>query len=382
MMQDAADPGQKAASLLADLSSAFDHAPWAVTELSGEAHIVRYANSAFCRLIDKARDEVIGRPFDTLLPPSDECLALLDRVFSTGTAASYTAAAQSAPHPLLFSYHLWPVMAEGRTAGVMIQVSETGPFHETRQAISQALLLGALRQDELIEAADEANARLHLEIDERRQRELDTKVLAMEVAHRVKNNLQIVAALIANEIRRTSAPCVEGYRAMQDRIMAIARLYDLMSQAKSDSKIALDTYVTEIAKSLTESLLGGASGIRMTVQAQALEIDPERAVPFGLLVNELSTNAVKHAFPNGNGYVTLAVRRVGDEIELQIADDGVGMDPPDPGARPGKHGSDYVALFVRQLKGSIVRTSAPGAGTTVSVIFPASRNPAAITQKA
>ena len=91
--------GQNSASLLADLSSSFDHAPWAVTELSGEAHIVRYANSAFCRLIDKARDEVIGSPFDRLLPPADECLALLDRVFRTGAAASYTAEEQAVALP-------------------------------------------------------------------------------------------------------------------------------------------------------------------------------------------------------------------------------------------------------------------------------------------
>ena len=58
-------------------------------------------------------------------------------------------------------------MADGRTAGVMIQVNETGPLHETRQAISQALLLGALRQDELIEAADAANVQLQTEISER-----------------------------------------------------------------------------------------------------------------------------------------------------------------------------------------------------------------------
>ena len=159
------------ASLLAELPNSLDHAPWAVTELSGEAHIVRYANAAFCRLIDRSRDEVIGRPFDSLLPPADKCLSLLDRVFRTGAAASYIAEEQEAPLPLLFSYNLWPVMAEGRTAGVMIQVNETGPLHETRQAISQALLLGALRQDELIRAADLANVQLRTEISERRERE-------------------------------------------------------------------------------------------------------------------------------------------------------------------------------------------------------------------
>src|SRR5690606_20509338 len=118
--------------------------------------------------------------------------------------------------------------------GVMIQVNETGALHETRQAISQALLLGALRQDELIEAADSANVQLQIGISESRQRENDAKMLMNEVAHRVKNNLAVVAALIGNEIRRTPAPWVQGYRAMQDRILAIAKLYDVMSQSSRD----------------------------------------------------------------------------------------------------------------------------------------------------
>ncbi|WP_460452530.1 PAS domain-containing sensor histidine kinase [Alsobacter sp. SYSU BS001988] len=359
-------------ALLADLSSSFDHAPWAVTELSGEAYIVRYANFAFCQLIGKARDEVIGSPFHRLLSPADECLALLDRVFRTGEAVSHTAEERQGPCPLFFSYSLWPVKAEGQTAGVIIQVSETGPLHETRQAISQALLLGALHQDELIEAADSANARLQAEVRERRRREHDANVLTKEVSHRVKNNLQVVVALIAQEIKRTPEPCVQGYRAMQHRIVAIAQLYDLMSHSSRGQTVALDVYLTKIAATLSASLLGDRSGVRVTVEAEALTIDSERAVPFGLVVNELCTNAIKHAFPSGVGLVTLAVRRIGTEIELRVTDDGIGMAAQDQGSTPGKHGSDYVAIFVRQLSGALVRSASPGAGTIVSIRFPSS----------
>jgi len=360
------------APLLADLSSSFDHAPWAVIASSGESHVIRYANPAFCRLVDKDRHEVIGRPFDGSWLQSDECGALLDRVYRTGAAASYTADEHAVPYPLFFSYTLWPVMADGRTAGVMIQVNETGPLHETRQAISQALLLGALRQHELIEAADLANLRLQTEVSERRQLERDANMLTNEVSHRVKNNLQVVVALIANEIRRTPAPWVQGYVAMQDRIVAIAQLYDLMSQSSRGYSVALDAYLTEIARALSASLLGDTSGIRIAVEAEALEIDSERAVPFGLLVNELGTNAVKHAFPGGVGLVTLAVRRIGGEIELTVTDDGIGLLAQGQVSTPGKHGSDYVTIFVRQLRGALVRAGAPGVGTTVRIRFPPS----------
>lgn len=365
-------PNPMSGSLLADLSSSFDHAPWAVIASSGEAHVVRYANPAFCRLIDKSQDEVIGQSFDGLLPQTDKCLALLDRVYRTGEAASFTAEGQTGPLPLFFSYSLWPVVTHGRTAGVMIKVTETGPLHETRQAVSQALLLGALRQHELVEAAGSANVQLQTEISERRQLEHDARMLTKEVSHRVKNNLQVVVALIANEIKRTPEPWVQGYEAMQDRIVAIAHLYDLISQSSRGHTVALDAYLTEIARTLSASLLGDASGIRIAVEAEALEIDSERAVPFGLLVNELGTNAVKHAFPSGAGLVTLAVRSMGTEIELTVTDDGIGMAARGQASKPGKHGSDYVAVFVRQLRGSLVRSATPGVGTTIEVRFPLS----------
>lgn len=359
------------ASLLEALSNSFDLAPWAVTELSGAAHIVRYANPAFCQLIGRTMDEVVGEAFASLLPSADHPLVLLDRVFRTGEPVSYTAEEEAGPKPLLFSYNLWPVVADGRTAGVMIQVNETGPLHETRRAISEALLRGALHQDELIEAADRAILKLRTEVTERRQGENDAKMLTMEVAHRVKNNLQVVAALIANEIRRTPPPWEQGYRAMQDRIMAIARLYDLVSKSSHDRAVSVGSYLTGIATTLSASLLGGASGIRIAVEADdTLEIDSERAVSFGLLVNELTTNAVKHAFPGGSGLVTLAVARSGEDIVLRISDDGIGMAPPGPGSALGKHGTDYVAIFARQLEGTLVRSATPGGGTTVTIRLP------------
>ena len=291
-----------------------------MTELLGESHVVRYANPAFCKLINKPRDEVIGKPFDNLLPPADECLELLDRVFRTGARDKLHSRRTGGALPSLVFLQLWPVMAEGRTAGVMIQVNETGPLHETRQAISQALLLGALRQDELIEAAECGKRQLQTEVSESKKSENDAWMLTNELAHRVKNNLAVIAALIANEIRRTPEPWVQGYRAMQDRIMAIARLYDLVSQSSQSSRgrtVALKAYLTEIATSLSTSLLEGSSGIRIAVEAETLEIDSDRAMPFGLLVNELSTNAIKHAFPGGIGLVTTAIRRIGDEIEAE-----------------------------------------------------------------
>ena len=208
------------------------------------------------------------------------------------------------------------------------------------------------------------------DITDRKQRERDALSLTNEISHRIKNNLQIIVGLIAYEAKWTAAPCVQGYKAMQARIGAIAQLYDLISQSSRGGTVAVDAYLREIAKTMAASLLGNTSGIEIEVKAEPLAIDPDRAVPFGLLVNELATNAIKHAFPGGVGHISLCVEQVGDQIELLVADDGVGMKDKDRAKVPEKRGSDYVAIFVRQLGGTIVPSAAEETGTVVRIRLP------------
>ncbi len=172
------------------------------------------------------------------------------------------------------------------------------------------------------------------DVTDRKQRERDALSLTNEISHRIKNNLQVIVGLIAYEAKWTAAPCVQGYKTMQARIGAIAQLYDLISQTSRGRTVAVDAYLREIARTMSASLLGNMSGIDIEVKAEPLEIDPDRAVPFGLLVNELTTNAIKHAFPHGSGHIRLCVEQVGDQIELVVADDGVGMKDKDLAKSP------------------------------------------------
>jgi PAS domain S-box-containing protein len=208
------------------------------------------------------------------------------------------------------------------------------------------------------------------DVTDRKQRERDAQMLTNEISHRIKNNLQLIVGLIAYEARSMAQPYVQGYNAMQARIGAIAQLYDLISQSSHGQSVAVDAYLREIAKTMSASLLGNNSGIKIEVKAEALYIDPDRAVPFGLLVNELATNAIKHAFPHGIGIVVLSAEQVGDQIELTVADDGVGTRDSDSAKIPEKRGSNYVAIFVRQLGGTIVPSGSKETGTTVRIRLP------------
>jgi two-component sensor histidine kinase len=338
--------------------------------VEGATHIVRYVNSAFCRLKNKAGEELVGTSFCAMLPEADECRALLERICRTGQPESYTRLSPSDLAPVLASYAMWPMIADQRTVGIVVQVLETAPPQERTLAMNEALMLGSLRLHEITADVASLNVRLHADISEREQRERDAQMLTNEISHRVKNNLQIIVALIAHEAKSAPAPCLEGYRAMQARIGAIAELYDLISQTSDGEAIALDAYLLEIARTMSDSLLGGTSGIKIEVKAGALEIDAIRAVPFGLLVNELGTNAIKHAFPHGTGRILLGAERVGDQIELTVTDDGVGMKDEYSSQISEKHGSDYVAIFVRQIGGTIDISTAEGTGTTVRIRMP------------
>ena len=208
------------------------------------------------------------------------------------------------------------------------------------------------------------------DITDRKQRERDAQMLTNEISHRIKNNLQLIVHLIAFEARSMAQPYVQGYNAMQARIGAIAQLYDLISQSSHGQTVAVDAYLREIAKTMSASLLGNTSGIKIEVKAEELYIDPDRAVPFGLLVNELATNAIKHAFPHGTGRVVLSAEQLGDQIELTVADDGVGTKDRDLAKISEKRGADYVAIFVRQLGGTVVPSGSEKPGTIVRIRLP------------
>jgi two-component sensor histidine kinase len=347
-----------------------EQAPMAMVAVEGATHIVRYVNPAFCRLIKGARENVLGRPFPEIWPEAGEFLTLLDNVYRSGKVESYTRQEYAEPRHVFRLHTMWPVIADGQTVGVMVEVTESVPLYESAVAMNEALILGSLRQHELIAGANNSNIRLQAEVAERKQRELDARMMTREISHRIKNNLQIVVGLIGHEARHAVGACFAGYEAMQRRIGAIATLYNLISQSSLDPAVPVDTYLAEIATNLSATLLAESSNITIEAEAEALQIDPERAVPFGLLINELATNAIKHAFPDGEGRVVLSARRIDDEIELDVADDGAGMWEANPEKTSENRGSDYVAIFVRQLRGKLEVLESTRIGTTVRVRFP------------
>ena len=347
----------------------FEHTAAPTATVEGTNHLVRDINPAFCRLVGRGRDELVGQPFCELLPHSGECLASLDHVYHSGAFANLAGLERSDPAPVFSSYVMWPVRDGDRIAGVVIQVAETAPLHQQTRAMNEALLLGSIRQHELAAAAATANLLLKAEIIQRTQAEQDALLLTQEISHRIKNNLQTFVALIAGEIKRTPAEFAKGFTAMETRIAAIASLYDLIS-SNAGQTVRVDAYLRKIADGLAASLLEPSSAVTIKVEAEAVEIDSHRAASFGLMINELGTNAIKHAFPGGAGRLVFGARQVDGQLEFTVSDNGIGITPKVAASDRGSHGSDYVAIFVRQLGGLITVSPAAGGGTVVTVTAP------------
>ena len=154
-----------------------EHAPLPMVTVEGASHIVCYVNPAFCRLMDKPAEQLVGKPFAEMLPEKDVCVTLLDRVFRTGKSESHTEQQHSIPHSVFWTYTMWPVLADELPVGVIIQVTETTQFHEKTLAMNEALMLGSLRQHELTETANSLNVQLQGEIFERKLVEVEQKKL-------------------------------------------------------------------------------------------------------------------------------------------------------------------------------------------------------------
>jgi PAS domain S-box-containing protein len=159
-------PIQASLDLLKLCGSITQRAPLPMAMVDGACHIVREVNPAFCRALGKPRAELIQKRFAEAMPDESRCLAAMDRVYRSGKSESHTERGNSKRGPLFWSYTMWPVMTDKRPVGVMIQVAGTAKFHAETVAMNEALILGSVRQHEIIEAAKSSNARLQDDIDD------------------------------------------------------------------------------------------------------------------------------------------------------------------------------------------------------------------------
>ncbi|MFZ1686411.1 MAG: PAS domain S-box protein [Flavobacteriales bacterium] len=165
------------------LQAVMENAPLPMAQVEGPDHLVWSINPAFCRMLQRSAEELIGRPFENLFPQSLRSLALLDRVLRTGEGEAHVVIQGDEPNTIYGAFTCWPISAgDDRLQGLMIQVTETGALRQQSIAINEALLISALQQHELTDVADRLNVQLVNEIAKREKAEIVSHQLAAIVS--------------------------------------------------------------------------------------------------------------------------------------------------------------------------------------------------------
>jgi two-component sensor histidine kinase len=198
--------------------------------------------------------------------------------------------------------------------------------------------------------------------------------LLHEVHHRVNNNLQVIASLLRMQGEASSEPQVtEALRVSQNRVESMAMIHAQLYDTGDMSEVNFPAYLQRLADNLLISYGVDPARIALRVAVDPLHLAIEQAIPAGLILSELISNALKHAFPNGRrGAILIEGGRRPGLIELAVQDDGTGIAEEAP-VRPKSLGLKIVTILTRQLKGTLektVGTSDPGPGAIFRISFP------------
>ena len=193
-------------------------------------------------------------------------------------------------------------------------------------------------------------------------------LLLQEVNHRIANSLQLITSLIELQARKlVDADAKEALKQAAERVEAVTLVHRRLYTSNDVEFVAMDQYLEGLIDELRRAVTGGERHGQITLAAEPIRVETDKAVPIGLIVNELVTNAVKYAYPGADGDVRVMFRMVDGAVQLVVEDDGVGYQE---GAAPKGSGlgSVIVGAMARTVKASvIVASSAKGTRVVVTL---------------
>jgi two-component sensor histidine kinase len=203
----------------------------------------------------------------------------------------------------------------------------------------------------------------------------EKEILLHEIHHRVKNNLQIVSALLDLQSDHVvDKQALRCFRESQDRINSMALIHEMLYQSKDFDRIDFSGYIGSLTEHLFTSYVVDQDRYGLTIDVDDFFLEIDEAIPCGLIVNELVSNSLKHAFPGQHsGTITVWCRReTGGGMLLTVADNGVGMQSDPNINNADTLGLQLVGMLVKQLRGELLIDGTHG-GTVVSMKFPGRR---------
>jgi two-component sensor histidine kinase len=188
-------------------------------------------------------------------------------------------------------------------------------------------------------------------------------VLLQEIHHRVKNNLQVISSLISMQVRKLEpGTSREALEECQTRVLAIALIHEKLYQSKDYAGVEFAEYARSLAANVFRTLGTSRHNVTLDLAIDPIPLPIDRAIPCGLLINELITNALKHAFPGPRGgVVRVGLTRDGAELVLEVRDDGVGLPEAWNAYQMKSMGLQLVVTLTEQLRGALAVDGRGGA---------------------
>ena len=316
-----------------------------------------FANEAFQKLTGYSRSEVLGRNCRFLQGPRSD-------------PKTMSALAKAIAHNEPINVDLLNYRKDGSTFWNALYVSPV--WSEDGEV--QFFFASQLDVTERIKAQEEI-ARRKAEVEEEvqlrtadLQAALEAKTtLLHEVDHRVKNNLTMIGSLLRLQSRSIADTKLrETLENMLNRVDALATVHRRLYQSEDISRFDIGAFADGLVRDVV--LASGREDVKVTTEVEPIEVPANQAAPIGLILNELVTNAVKHAFPDDRcGLIHLSAQACDGRVRLELRDNGAGFD--DDAVTPNSIGRSLVTRLSRQIGAQTLWTTGPE-GTCVTVDFP------------
>lgn len=192
------------------------------------------------------------------------------------------------------------------------------------------------------------------------------RVLAEELQHRVRNNLQLVSSMLAQQLRETKdAESLRGIKAIARRVVSVAEVYDHLLGNEMTRTTDFGGYIASLCKSLAD--IQTSAKITLSCESEPLLLDLDVVTALGIVVTELVTNSFDHAFPGGTGATKVSVKAgtlPDDMATIVVSDNGTGFQA---GITSKRRGLGLMHRLVHQVHGTVTMTLAPGTVWTIRV---------------
>lgn len=307
--------------------------------------VYRAANPAFCEFVGKKEEEMIGKTDFEVFPP-DEAKIYRQNDIEVMESGRLT----------ILDRHVSD--ADGRDR--WLQVAKTPIFNSAGEALGMLVSVRDITERKKMEEQIKASLK-------------EKEILLKEVHHRVKNNLQVIVSLLnlqSSYIKDEKAS--EVFRDSKERVRAMALVHEKLYQSNL-AKINFHDYIESLAEGLFATYSLNPGQLQLQIDIEDIDLDLETSIPLGLLINELVTNSLKHAFPEQKKGEIRIILRENKEVEneynytLVVSDNGISF-PEDRDFRSSDSlGMLLVNSFVKQLRGVLELDRKKG--TTITIKF-------------